>query len=119
MLGAGGFIGRHAVVDLLARGHEVVGVARGIDDLAGAFPKARFLACDLARALPPLAGIDAVINLAGVLSGPDMQAVHVDMPRALYRACREARVRRVVLISAISARPDVATDYARSKLEGE
>lgn len=119
VLGAGGFIGRHAVADLLARGHEVVGVARRIDDLAAAFPEARFLACDLARALPPLAGIDAVVSLAGVLSGSEMQAVHVDMPRALYRACRETGVRRVVLISAISARPDVATDYARSKLAGE
>ncbi|RYY42080.1 MAG: complex I NDUFA9 subunit family protein, partial [Sphingomonadales bacterium] len=32
---------------------------------------------------------------------------------------QRAEVRRVVLISAVSARPDVATDYAATKLAGE
>jgi uncharacterized protein YbjT (DUF2867 family) len=41
------------------------------------------------------------------------------MPAALYRAARRSGVRHVVLLSAISARADVATDYARSKLAGE
>lgn len=125
LLGAGGFIGRYILADLLAAGHEVVGCARATDRLADAFPEARFEAMNLARTLCPydwhahLAGVDVIVNAAGVLRGQEMEAVHVGMPRALYRAAEVAGVKRVVLISAISARPDVPTDYARSKLAGE
>ncbi len=48
-----------------------------------------------------------------------MHAIHVGMPNAITAAALEAGVRRVVLISAISARGNVATDYAISKLAGE
>jgi len=37
VLGAGGFIGRHIVGDLLDAGHEVVGTARSTDALSRAF----------------------------------------------------------------------------------
>jgi uncharacterized protein YbjT (DUF2867 family) len=60
-----------------------------------------------------------VVNAAGVLSGAKIEAVHVAAPRALYEACAAKGVKRIVLISAISARPDVDTDYARAKLAGE
>jgi uncharacterized protein YbjT (DUF2867 family) len=125
LLGAGGFIGRHILSELLASGHQVRAVARDVTRLREAEPGAVWVAIDLARATDPegwrahLSGIDCVVNAAGVLRGPEMQAVHVDMPRALHTACKRVEVRRVVLISAVSARPDVATDYAASKLEGE
>ncbi len=41
------------------------------------------------------------------------------MPKAFIAAAERAGVMRVVLISAISARKDVPTDYATSKLAGE
>jgi uncharacterized protein YbjT (DUF2867 family) len=88
-------------------------------------PEAEFLKLDLARAVrvtdwsDPIAGVDVVVNAAGLLRGPNLEAVHVAMPKALYSAAEQAGVRRVVLISAISARPDVATDYSESKLAGE
>lgn len=125
LLGAGGFIGRHILAELLGAGHDVIGVARSTGDLAVAFPEARFVALDLTNALRAedwhghLDGIDLVINAAGVLRGPDLEPVHVAMPRALCAAAEAAKIRRVVLISAISARPDVATDYAATKLAGE
>lgn len=125
VLGAGGFIGRHIVAELLAAGHDVVGLARSTKALAIAFPQATFVALDLARTINPedwtihLSDMDVVVNAAGLLRGPDMEAVHVDMPKALHEAAIAAAVRRVVLISAISARDDVATDYSVSKLAGE
>ncbi|WP_083656787.1 SDR family oxidoreductase [Mongoliimonas terrestris] len=125
VLGAGGFIGRQIVAELVSGGHRVVGVARSTGGLAEAMPGAAFLALDLASALDPagwrgrLAGIDVVVNAAGLLRGRQMEAVHVAMPRALAAAAAEAGVRRIVLISAISARPDVDTDYAATKLAGE
>ncbi|WP_439815989.1 SDR family oxidoreductase [Zavarzinia sp. CC-PAN008] len=125
VLGAGGFIGRHVVADLLAHGHQVTAVVRRADGLAGIWPGVRLLPLDLARAIaaadwtPHLGGIDAIVNAAGLLRGPAMPAIHVAMPRALYAAARTVGIARVVLLSAISARADVATAYARTKLEGE
>jgi len=125
LLGGGGFIGRHILAELLANGHEVTVVVRHVGGLGAAFPSARFVELDLARATDPLAwrpllaDIDLVVNAAGLLRGKAMHAVHVAMPRALHAAAVEADVRRVILISAISARPDVNTDYARTKLAGE
>lgn len=125
LLGAGGFIGRHILAELLAAGHEVIGVARSTHALSVAFPMAAFVALDLARELhaeawsAKLAGVDIIVNAAGLLRGRDMDAVHVDMPRALYEAASNVGVKRVVLISAISAREEVGTDYSVSKLAGE
>lgn len=125
VLGAGGFIGRHIVGELVRQGHIVRAVLRRADGLARALPDCEIVAMDLAKACASddwraaLAGIHVVVNAAGLLRGGAMSAVHVDMPRALHVACAAAGVRRVVLISAISARADVATDYARTKLAGE
>jgi len=125
LLGAGGFIGRHLLADLLAAGHDVIGLVRSTRLLADAFPEAHFVSMDLAKATRVdvwdghLAGVDVIVNAAGLLRGRDMDAVHVAMPAALYEAAETAEVKRVVLISAISARADVETDYARSKLAGE
>lgn len=125
LLGAGGFIGRHIMAELLQRGHAIAAVVRQDRGLRNAFPNVHFEACDLAHMndavqwTPLLQGIDLIINAAGVLRGRDMTGVHVEMPRALYQAATATGVRRAILISAISARPDVATDYARTKLEGE
>ena len=125
LLGAGGFVGRHILSELLASGHRVRAVARDVSALHQMEPGAEWLALDLTRMTRPeawaphLSGIDCVVNAAGVLRGPEMHAVHVAMPQALHAACSKAEVRRVILISAVSARPDVATDYARTKIEGE
>ncbi len=125
VLGAGGFIGRQILAELLANGHKVVGVARSTATLTAAFPQATFSALDLAHAVKPgnwherLVGIDAIVIAAGLLRGREMDAVHVDMPKALYAAAETVAIKRVVLISAISARADVGTDYSISKLAGE
>jgi uncharacterized protein YbjT (DUF2867 family) len=124
-VGAGGFIGRQILADLMANGHEVVGVARSTGVLAAASPQASFIALDLARAVTPdhwqehLVGIDAIANASGLLRGREMDAIHIAMPKALYAAAEIAGIRRVVLISAISARTDIGTDYSVSKLAGE
>lgn len=125
LLGAGGFIGRHIMAALLDAGHHVHAVVRRPAGLAAAYPQVRFIPLDLARAVtaadwaPHVAGADMIVNCAGVLRGRDMVPVHEAMPRALYGAARTAGVTRAVLISAISARTDVPTDYARTKLAGE
>ena len=125
VLGAGGFIGRQILAELTAASHQVLAVVRTLAGLDQAFPDARFVRLDLAEVpasadwIPHLAGVDVIVNAAGILRGAGMEAVHRTAPRALYAAAAEAGVRRVVLLSAISARAEVMTDYARSKLAGE
>lgn len=125
LLGAGGFIGRHILSDLLGNGHDVIAVVRRSAGVREAYPAVRFVERDLVHATEPscwtaiVPGVDAIVNAAGVLGGRGMREVHVDMPRALYAAATAAGVKRCILLSAISARGDVPTDYAAAKLEGE
>lgn len=65
-----------------------------------------------------LAGVEVVINCAGVLHGgrgQDIEAIHATAPIALFDACAAAGIRRVVQISAISANAEAGTDYALTK----
>ena len=72
-------------------------------------------------------GVDAVINLVGVLHdnasakpyGKRFAAAHVDLPRRIIAAMRRTGVRRLLHMSALGAAPDAPSGYLRSKGEGE
>jgi uncharacterized protein YbjT (DUF2867 family) len=72
LTGATGLIGSAVLARLMAEGHEVVAVARPGGTRQG-LRAARWLPMDIAKAgqvadwLPHLAGVDAVVNCAGVL----------------------------------------------------
>lgn len=127
LLGAGGFIGRELFAALTRRGHRVVaGVREGAPPPP--FAVERAIAIDMNRDtepgtwMPRLAGIDAVVNCAGVLQGTRAQsidAIHRQAPIALFEACERAGVRRVVQISAISAERSAGTAYALTKLAAD
>ena len=111
--GAGGFIGRHVVAQLRAAGHIVV---------EGRSQQLEFARCTEPKAwLRHLQGIDAVINAVGVLRDSrqrPMEAVHTQAPVALFEACAQAGIRRVIHVSALGI---VGSDtlYARSKLAAD
>lgn len=114
LLGASGFIGRHIHQALQAAGHTVCVAGRSA-------PPARQVdfarATQPARWLPLLHGVDAVVNTVGVLrdsARQPMQAVHVDAPCALFDACAQAGVRRVLHLSALGV-DQGDTPYARTK----
>jgi uncharacterized protein YbjT (DUF2867 family) len=65
-----------------------------------------------------LRGIDAVINLVGVLHG-DFQTAHVELPRKIVAACKRNGITRIMHMSALNAGPGQPSDYLRSKGEGE
>lgn len=107
LLGASGFVGRHAARALLAAGHTLVNRPR----------------VDMARATaasdwrPHLRGVDAVVNTVGVLRDSRRRPIwptHAEGPMALFDACAQAGVRRVVQVSALGVEGS-ATTYARSK----
>lgn len=123
--GAYGFIGAHVVAALLEAGHEPVCAVRAARR-AQRFPGVASLTCDFAHDtnpshwLPRLRGIDAVVNCAGILRerGDDRhETVHVQTPMALFAACEQAGVRRVIQISALGDPTDGA--FIETKHRGD
>jgi len=103
--GASGFIGRAICVRLAAAGREVL---RGVRHPEGAGD----VAIDYCTELQPsdwlarLRGVDAVVNAVGIIrESPEasFEVLHARAPAALFAACAEAGVRRVVQISALGA----------------
>lgn len=122
--GANGFIGSHIAAALEAGGHTVVGGVSARRSAGSAASPRGAVTVDYARDtdaetwLPRLAGIDAVVNAVGVLRDtPErpLRAVHTDTPVALFDACAQMGIRRVVQISALGV-TDSDTVYARTKL---
>ena len=127
LLGASGFIGREIFAALSARGHRVVAAVRNASS-APPFASETPRIVDMNRALAPrdwlanLEGIDAVVNCAGVLQATGSQsieAIHAAAPIALFQACEQRGVRRVIQVSAISADREAGTAYALTKLAAD
>lgn len=77
---------------------------------------------ELAEWRPQLDDVDAVVNCAGVLQdgpGDNTRGVHVDAADALYRACEETGVQRVVHVSAIGTDRQALSAFSATKKEGE
>ncbi len=111
LTGASGFIGGHILQALESTGHEVIAADRrhGTD-----FNK--MLIVD--DWLPHLQDIDAVINSVGIIaetSGQSFINLHQLAPEALFLACTEAGVARVIQISALGADEQAFTPYQLSK----
>jgi uncharacterized protein YbjT (DUF2867 family) len=128
LLGATGLIGGAVAARLTADGHEVIGVTRRVDMAARRVPVAHWLELDLRTAVtaevwaPHLAGLDAVVNCAGVLQDSPRDstaAAHRDGPAALWAACEQAGVRRVIHFSAMNVGRGGLTPFSRSKLAGD
>jgi uncharacterized protein YbjT (DUF2867 family) len=128
LLGATGLIGSAVAARLARAGHTVVGVARREGVETRRVPAARWVLLDLRDISGPgdwlahLAGIDAVVNCAGTLQDnkrDDVAAVHVRGPGALWRACEESGVRRVIQVSAMNVDKGGVSAFSRTKSEGD
>jgi NADH dehydrogenase len=134
VLGGSGFVGRHLVGALAARGARVTVPTRHRDRAKHLIllPTVEVIETDArdSRSLARLAaGRDAVINLAGVLHsrpargsnryGADFAQAHVELAQAVVTACREAGVKRLLHMSSLGADPDAPSEYLRSKGVGE
>jgi len=72
-------------------------------------------------------GVDAVINLVGILHDNDsakpygkrFAAAHVELPKKIIAAMKASGVRRLVHLSALKAAVDAPAGYLRSKADGE
>lgn len=113
VLGANGFLAGYIIAALRQRGWRVV---RGVR-ASGRVLRADEREADLTRTITPeawrdtLHGVDAVINVAGILretGAQTFQAIHVDGPLALAQACVAAGGLRFVQISALGEPEDGA-----------
>ncbi len=113
IVGATGFIGSRLAQAFQAAGHEVICASRTSS------VRLDYTRLPDAPALRQvLAGVDVVINAAGILRGRGEQtfrALHDAGPRALFAACSEAGVGRVIQISALGAEEKALAEYHRSK----
>ena len=130
VLGGTGFVGAHVCEKLVREGWRVTVLTRRRANARHLLhlPLLTVLECnvhDEAALAAALAGHDAVINLVAILHGSQaaFDKVHVALPQKLARACRAARVRQLVHLSALGAdalQPQVAPSmYLRSKSQGE
>ena len=115
LCGAQGFIGQALAAQLRSQGFNVLAGSRR------AQPAINFAAMQQASDwLPHLRGVDMVINAVGSLrdqpgpQGASLQALHHTAPQALFDACAQAGVRRVLQLSALGVDGN-DTDYARTK----
>ena len=113
VLGGNGFIAGHVIAALRGDGWRVL---RGIRDPGRPLHDDERI-CDFTAMTAPedwrdaLAGVDAVVNAAGILRETGRQtfdAIHVDAPLALARACVDAGVRRFVQVSSVGDPADGA-----------
>ena len=138
VVGGSGFVGRHLIAALAARGARVTVPTRRRERakhliLLPTVDVVEVAQLD-ARTLASLAaGRDAVVNLAGVLHsprarpgeqgpnhyGPVFARTHVELAQAVIAACRAAGVKRLLHMSALGADPKAPSEYLRSKGIGE
>jgi uncharacterized protein YbjT (DUF2867 family) len=125
VVGASGLIGSAVCARLAARGDSVVAVVHRPAYL-GLVP-ADVIQIDLAATnredwIPHLAGIDAVVNCAGLLQdspGESTHGVHAVGAAALFDACERVGVGRVIHLSAVGVDRETPTAFSRSKLLGD
>ncbi|MEF0943939.1 SDR family oxidoreductase [Rhizobium sp. BR 362] len=124
--GATGFVGSAICARLIEGGHELVRVVR--PGTASAAAAGSSVEIDLARASEPanwrhhLEGVEAVVNCAGALQdgiGRNMSAVHSRAPQALFRACEQLGIRRVIHFSAVGIDRRQPSAFSRTKLAGD
>lgn len=122
MTGATGLIGSAVVRRLSDAGHDLVLVVRDVDAAKARWPHAHVVHGGFGSDTPAwpdyLRGVDVVINAVGIFTeqaGQSFDAVHVKGPMALFRAAVDARVRRVIQVSALGASAYRDEAYLSSK----
>ncbi len=131
VIGGTGFLGGHLVAALGADGRAISVPTRRREGGKRLLllPTVDVVAADVnddATLTRLVADRDAVINLVGILHGDQgtpygkaFGAAHVELPRRIVAACREAGVRRLLHMSALGADADGPSMYLRSKAAGE
>jgi NADH dehydrogenase len=133
ILGGSGFVGTQLVSQLAARGLKVRVLAhrREMAKELILLPTVEVIEADVhdqQELIHHFRGMDAVINLVGILHEStvgrvdlpsarrgDFQKVHIELSRKIVHAMGEAGVNRLLHMSALGANPNSRSAYQRSK----
>lgn len=127
IIGGAGYVGSAIADHACAQGLRVRVVTRNIQRARPltVLPTLEAMVADagddqsLARALE---GMDAVVNLAGILHPSrraSFESTHAELPGRIARAARAAGVRHMLHMSALGASASAPSKYLRSKAAGE
>lgn len=126
--GGTGFVGRHLARELLSQGHEVSLTSRGVSTTSSELlddPLVRHFKIGLGSAVElseAFADCEVVAHCAGVnreQGDQSFEVVHVEGTRNVLAACRQARVRKILLTSFLRARPKCGSPYHETKWAAE
>ena len=130
IFGGTGFLGRHVVRKLAARGVRVRVVTRACESayklqVSGDAGQIVPVSCDYddeESVAAVIRGSDLIVNCIGILfekgKKRTFQRVHVELPALIAKLCMDEGVKRFVHVSALGCNAGISR-YARSKLEGE
>ena len=129
VLGGTGFVGRALIMRLVAAGHHVYVITRRRErhrDLL-VLPTLQLIDGDVHNPVVlrlAFQGMDAVVNLAGILNEPGhdgkgFERVHAGLPGKVVEACQSTGVKRLLHMSSLNASLDAPSHYLRSKARGE
>ncbi len=131
VIGGSGFIGAAIVAKLCAQGRRVIVPTRRRERAKALIllPTADVIEADVNQpetVAGLMKGVDAVINLVGVLHsdtgtpyGRRFKTAHVDLARQVAQACAAAAVPRLLHMSSLCADVNGPSMYLRSKADGE
>lgn len=130
IFGGSGFIGRHLMRRLTAKGYRIRLASRDPEDATdlmtqgsvGQIVGLKTNVRNQASVERAVRGSDIVINLVGILYESGAQtfgAVHVDAAERIAKASKQAGVRHLIHMSALGADRAHEAGYARSKAVGE
>ena len=127
LVGGTGFVGSHIAHQLVEQGHDVRVLTRDRERAKHllVLPSLEVVTAnvhDPASHAQQFAGMDAVINLVGILHESRQNSfakAHVELTQKVLNACVASRVKRVLHMSALAATSDAPSKYLRSKAEAE
>ncbi len=126
--GGTGFVGRHLARALVAEGHQVHLVSRGVDQRDDSITQLANATVfetgidDLPNLERALAGCDAVAHCAGInreLGTQTYDAVHLRGTANVVKAAERQGVDKIVFMSFLRARPNCGSRYHESKWAAE
>ncbi|NOQ35734.1 MAG: NAD(P)H-binding protein [Methylococcaceae bacterium] len=124
LTGATGFIGGHCLRALIQQGHDVTVCVRNPAKLYQHTSQLNALKADFSTMqnvkdwLPLLKDIEAVMNCVGIIAETKQQKfidLHQNAPIALFKACEQAGVKKVIQISALGADEQAESTYHLTK----
>ncbi|WP_121114921.1 NAD-dependent epimerase/dehydratase family protein [Croceibacterium ferulae] len=122
LTGGTGFVGSALIELAIGRGISVRALARSEQPPRAGVTWIRGDLADTAALERLVAGTQAVLHLAGVVSAPDPARFHqgnVEGTEALVHAAQAGGVSRFVFVSSLSAREPALSAYGRSKFHAE